>query len=512
METKKKKKKTRIWILIALVIIIAIVVLILPRGNVNAISQIKYSNYTVTKGSVESTVTGSGKLESADTEDIYVPDKVTISDVLVDSGDSVKSGQTLATLDTDSLKDRAASLSDDISSLDSKLAQMNSSKTVKYVYATEKGRIKYIPVSKGDDAVQSVSDYGALAIISTDGLMQVEIKTDSELSLHSKVTVKWDGVSVTGQIRNKTIGGYLITLSDYSAPYNKTAQIYSGETLLGEGVLGVHAPVAVYANGGTISKIYYNVNDKVSVNAKLFMLSYKPFTNSYQQKYLERTDKAQQLQVILNLLNNPVITSHSDGVISQVKFSDGDTTETTSDGKSIAFVVNTGGAVKMVVDVNELDIQSVKLDQKATVTLDSFPSEKLTGTVTRISSIGNTDKSITTFPVELTLSYDARFNTGMNGTATIMVNQSEGVLIVPIEAINEDPSGAFVYRGKEREKVYIETGISDGEYAEITKGLSEGDVLSYVKSDSSDSSSSSASGMKSPFGGSMPGNGGEVSK
>jgi hypothetical protein len=47
----------------------------------------------------------------------------------------------------------------------------------------------------------------------------------------------------------KTPTGYLVTLTDNGTPYQAAAQVYDGETLLGEGTLDIHAPVAVLASG-----------------------------------------------------------------------------------------------------------------------------------------------------------------------------------------------------------------------------------------------------------------------
>jgi HlyD family secretion protein len=143
-------------------------------------------------------------------------------------------------------------------------------------------------------------------------------------------------------------------------------------------------------------------------------------------------------------------------------------------------VLYTGGALKMMVSVDELDIESVALGQSATVTLDAFPDEKFAGSVTRISNVGETAKSVATFSVELTLDADARLKLGMNGNATILVDQATDALILPIAAISEDADGAYVYVGDELVKTYITTGLSDGTNAVVTGGLSEGDVVKYA--------------------------------
>ena len=521
MESKKKRKIWP-WILLA-VLAVLLIAAIRYIGKTRADSEsAAYETYTVARGSVSSTITGSGKLESAGTEDIDVPDGVIVSEVLVEAGDGVRTGDTLATLDADSLKDRAASLSAQLSTLDAELLRMSGSKTAETVYAPAKGRIKYLPVSEGSDVVESVAKYGSLALISTDGLMQVQVPSEQELAVSSEVTVKWQDGSDSGAVAEKTADGYLITLDDDKAPYGETAQVYSGETLIGEGTLAIHAPVAVFANGGTIGDVRCELDDSVSAGSKLFTLENGPYTADYQQKFSERTDVAGQLESVLAYLDDPKITAKSDGVVSAVNVAEGEepgsasasaqsssasvssvygsasssssTASAASSGESAAFVVDTGGALKMTISVDELDICSVTLGQEASVTLDAISSEKFTATVTRISGLGSADGSITTFPVELTLSPDARFLSGMSGNATILVDEADDALIIPIEAISEDSDGAFVYVGNDLVKTYITTGLSDGEYAEVKSGLSEGDVISYVAEDSDSTTLSTAQG------------------
>ena len=93
---------------------------------------------------------------------------------------------------------------------------------------------------------------------------------------------------------------------------------------------------------------------------------------------------------------------------------------------------------------------------------------------------------------------------GSNGDATITADKVDNVLLIPVEAISEDSNGEFVYVGTERKKTYITSGLSDGAYAEVKTGLSEGNKVLYVKSSTSENS-----GMPTPFGGSRNMGGGK---
>lgn len=486
----KKKRKKRAWIWIVAVVLVVIVTAALALRAVAASSNlVLYANYTVARGNVATTITGSGKLASPDSVDVALPDDITVASVLVQSGDTVTQGDVLATLDLASLSDRAATLASELSSLD---RQIRSRSTTTGIYSPVRGRIKYLPVAEGDDILGAIAQYGALALISSDELMQVEIQTDTALSLNSAVVVTWADGSAEGMVAQKTVDGYVVTLTDDGTPYQQSAQVYAADTLIGEGTITIHAPVAVYAAGGTIETVRFSENDTVNTSSKLFTLDNEPVTASYEQALADRTDKAALYQSVLSYMADPRLIAPADGIVSEIFISDDTKTATASDdsGTMTALTLLTGGAITMDVDVDELDINSVSLGQSVSVTLDAFASETFDATVTHVSKLGSTSGSITTYPVEITLSYDSRLFEGMSGSAVILADSAQDVLLIPIDAIFEDSTGVYVYilgaDGVTANRVDITTGLSDGTNAEVTSGLSEGDVLQYTDSSLTD--------------------------
>ena len=481
MDTKKKKSRVWIWI-VGVIVVLIVAALVLIRNAISNASQTVYASYTLASGSLETTITGSGKLESADSQTLQLPAGVTVGDVLVEAGDAVKAGDTLALLDPASLANRAAEVSSELSSLDRQIASRS---TTGSVTAPVRGRVKYLPVAEGDAVLSAVSQYGALAILSSDELMQVTISSDAELALYAKVKVVWAEGEKTGRIAAKTDTGYVVTLSDNGTPYLENAQVFDGETLLGEGTLEIHAPVAVLAAGGDIEDIRVNENDLVYANNVLFTLSHEPDTASYRQALSDRTEKAALYQTLLMYQADPRLLATNDGVVSDLFLKDNTDVASTQDssGLSDAVTLHLGGAVKMRIDVDELDINSVSLGQAVAVTMDAFPNETFEATVTHISRIGSAAGSITTYPVEVTLTGDARLLEGMNGSAVITTAKVENVLLVPIDNTYEDAAGTYVYSRAEDGtliRVDITLGLSDGTNAEVTGGLTAGQVIWYV--------------------------------
>ena len=220
---KSRKKKVLIWVLIVL--------LALAGGGWYAMKRMSdamqtaasaQNTYTVARGDVSVTITGSGKLETPDTADVTLPVGVKVDTLFVKEGDSVKAGDVLAALDGDSLQYRAAELSSELAALDQ---QLGSRKTRSRITAPVEGRIKYQPAAAGDDVIEAVNEYGCLAILSTDGSMEVRLQTDAALSLNDKVTVLWDGGSAEGTLVSRLDGGWLVTFSDEKAPYQETAEV-----------------------------------------------------------------------------------------------------------------------------------------------------------------------------------------------------------------------------------------------------------------------------------------------
>lgn len=491
MQSTKKKTRKWIWILLAVVVVIVVAFVVLSSATKRA-SQPVYSSYTVETGTIESTITGSGKLDSADSETIRVPGDIHVDAIPVEVGDYVKAGDVLATLDLASLEEQTAKISNELADLD---AQISSRDKVERVEAPVRGRIKYLPTQEGDDVLSIIDEYGALAILSTDGKMQLEITTTQQLILHSEVTVKWDGGSADGTIAEKTQNGYLVTLTDKGTPYQATAQVYNDDQLLGEGILDIHAPVSVLAAGGEVTDVNVKENTLVYAGNILFSLESAPDSASYRTSFAERADKAALYELLLSYQNDPRILAKTDGYIDEVLLTENSdiASSSTTDGLTDAFTIHTGGAVKMSIDADELDIELVQLGQAATITLDAYPNEVFQASVTRISRIGTEDGSITTFPVEVTLSYDERLLEGMNGSAVIQTNRSENVVVLPVDLINEDAQGQYVMvmsATGELVRQDITTGLSDGTNAEITSGLSAGDKV-WSLSDSS----TSATGM-----------------
>lgn len=184
--------------------------------------------------------------------------------------------------------------------------------------------------------------------------------------------------------------------------------------------------------------------------------------------------------------------------------------------ETAAFSIASATEASVSINVDELDILSVKEGQTATVTLDALDGQEFEGTITEVSNEASSGSSSAKYPVTITFEKTEDMLLGMSASATIHVNEAEDAVLIPVDALQEKGDSTFVYTEKDSDgnlsgEVEVETGISNGSQVEITSGLEEGDTVYYLKAESSDTNS----GQNMPGGmegqGSMPDmNGGEA--
>lgn len=92
--------------------------------------------------------------------------------------------------------------------------------------------------------------------------------------------------------------------------------------------------------------------------------------------------------------------------------------------------------VRMRALFNETDIGSVQAGQPTTVIVDAYPDRPFRGTVDKIEPQAVIQQSVTMFPVLIRLAnQDGFLKPGMNGEASVLVDQRDNVLSVPNDAI-----------------------------------------------------------------------------
>jgi RND family efflux transporter MFP subunit len=159
----------------------------------------------------------------------------------------------------------------------------------------------------------------------------------------------------------------------------------------------------------------------------------------------------------------------------------------TSKNTEVGAYLNVGNIVAGMVDISQLrvvvnipesNVYSLKQGQKVTVTADVLPGTKFEGIVSNISPRGN---SAHTYPVEVTIANNGKpqLKAGAYVNVSVDMGKTGQVLMIPRDAIVstvKDPSVYIVENGIVH-LTKITTGQDYGASLEVVSGLKAGDQI-----------------------------------
>jgi multidrug efflux pump subunit AcrA (membrane-fusion protein) len=136
--------------------------------------------------------------------------------------------------------------------------------------------------------------------------------------------------------------------------------------------------------------------------------------------------------------------------------------------------------VKVEFSIPEKDMVKVSKGQQARIRVDAYPDRTFNGKVTRLSPV--VDPITRSAYAEVTLSNpDHKLKPGMFAEIDIVVVSSKGAVVVPKDAILEEPNSGssfvFVVAGGSAMKKVVETGISQQGLVEVKSGLTFGEKM-----------------------------------
>jgi len=153
---------------------------------------------------------------------------------------------------------------------------------------------------------------------------------------------------------------------------------------------------------------------------------------------------------------------------------------------------------KMQIDtsVDESDIGKVKAGQKAAFTVDAYPESTFNGEVSVVRNAPITVSNVVTYDAVIIVdNTDLKLKPGMTANVSVETEIKQSVLRVPNAALRFKPAtsatitdqkgtkgpkgpGVWILENNKPKNVKITTGISDGNYTEVTSGeLTEGQQI-----------------------------------
>ena len=245
-----------------------------------------------------------------------------------------------------------------------------------------------------------------------------------------------------------------------------------------------------------------SISNSISFSGNLSLIDSATYTASssgtVKTLYAAAGDEVEAGAKLVRLNNGETITSDFAGRVNKVNVNAGDEV---AQGTEIVQVADFKH-MKISFRVDEYDISDISVGDACTVTVTSL-EKAFDTTIDAIDCISSSTGNVAYYTATAYVDVDdSRVLPGMQVTVSITQEETQDAVILKVDAVSFDATNqAYVWmKGEsgELEQVYITTGVSNGNYIEITEGLSDGDEV-YVESKETESTSTSLFG--SLFGG-----------
>lgn len=460
----------------------------------------EYLESAVERRNITNVFSGSGTIAAANTYTVnaLVSGTVLTADFAV--GDTIEEGTVLYTIDSSNAANSAEK------------AQRNYEDAVdaQYIRSTIGGTLASYKVEVGDvvtagQEVATVRDASTLLLT-----LEFPAADAANFTVGQAAQVTLDGTfeAVSGTVRSVSGADALssgnLLVRTVTIAVNNTGSLTTAQAATASinGVSALASAKFSYQNeqtitastGGTVTALCVKEGSSVSADTALVRISGKELTKQVQNASDNLRSAQMSMEDTENQLNNYTITSPISGTVISKEVKAGDTVSNTAGSTSLCTIYDLS-YLQMTVNVDELEILSIKEGQSVTITADAISDRTFTGVVTSVSKAGTTAGGTTTYPVTIRINDTGDLLPGMNATAEITTASTENALSIPNAAVvrgnyvlvtkdspsaaNADPSmtapEGYVY-------VKVTTGTSDDDYIAVTSGLQEGDTVAYTAS------------------------------
>lgn len=321
---KAKKRKIKNYIILACIVLIVVILAIMPllvSNNEQADGPVaSILSGTVETGDISTIIHGGGTLAEEDAVELTIPDGVKLKEFLVSNGDVVSEGDSLATVDRVSVMSAITQVQETLDYLVEEMDAASDEKVSSKIVAQSGGKVKLVYAKEGDNVQSVMLEHGALAVLSLDGIMAVEISSNATLSAGDAVTVTLsDGTETDGRVESNLAGNVIITVEDDGYAIDETVTVSDENgTVLGSGELYIHNAWKATAYSGTIDDVNIKAEDTVSAGKAIFTLSDTEYTAKFEMLSAQHREYEELMLELFQLYQSTTLTAPCDGVISGV--------------------------------------------------------------------------------------------------------------------------------------------------------------------------------------------------
>lgn len=498
----------RNWKKITAVVCVAAVAaaVLLPKNSKKAVqASTQYMETALERRDITNTFSGSGTISAANTYTVKSLVKGTVLTADFEVGDTIEKGTVLYTIDS---SDVATSVEKAQLALEQAQRSYDDTADAQYIRSVIGGTVASIKVKAGDYV--------------TAGQEIATVRDDSSLLLTLEFPAADASGFAVGQAAEVILNGTFETLSGTVQAVAGTDTISSGNLLVRTVTIAVknngslttaqaasatingvsalasarfdyqHQQTVTATTSGTVAAVCVKEGTAIEANTAIVQLSGTELSRQVQSAADSLLNAQLSMSDTEKQMENYTITSPISGTVIQKNVKAGDTVGTDTTASETLCTIYDLSYLEMTLNVDELEILSIKEGQTVTITADAISDRTFTGVVTSVSAAGTTTGGTTTYPVTIRIDDTGDLLPGMNATAEIEVSSASNALAVPNGSVvrgnyvlvtKDSPSAANAVQDMTAPDGYvyvkITTGTSDNDSIEVTGGLQEGDTIAY---------------------------------
>jgi HlyD family secretion protein len=484
--------KSHKWISAIIVVIIIFVGFSAVKAMSSTSGETRYVTTTVQKGTVISSVSGSGQVSATDQVDVKAKVSGDITWIGVTAGQTVYAGQALATIDNTNAKasvddatatlaqsklqyqkDSASAPLDYQNTLDALAsAKVDLSTTFNNTFNTLSNTYLDLPTAVtgaqnilyGNDLSPSSGQWNVdfmvslfnnkdadkvkindFATIAEDDYKTARAEYDASL-LQYKTLTRTSSVEDIQSLLDNSVDtttsiaqavqselNLLSLISDTATTYNmKLPSVFA--TMQTNARSYLSTTNSDLSNLLTAQKNIITANQTIKTDQQnITLMQVGNSTDgsdpiSLQISQNNLTKQERDLENLKTALYDYTVVAPFDGTVASVSGVVGDTAGT------IATIITKQQVAEL--SLNEVDAAKVSAGQKAVLTFDAISDLSITGTVAEVDSVGTVSQGVVSYTVKITFDVqDARIKPGMTVNASIQTAVHNDVLVVPSSAV-----------------------------------------------------------------------------
>ncbi len=403
---------------------------------------------TVGVGDVELFVTGIGKVEAASAADLSFARVARIVQVFVQPGDSVGTGDVLVALASDSEQ-----LAYDRAVLNLRLAELQQQDVTKPVDESA------IRIAEANLKSAQGAYLGIQNAVSPADLQAAELRYQQAL----------DAIALAQKARTQANGGQvdeaykLLDAQIGSASFNAEIARLQLESLKS-------------GNSGALTAASGRI---LQAKRELERVKAGPTQAQIDQANIAVQQAQLQVDQAAKALSQMTLIAPFDAYVSVVNVQEG---SVSAPGLPAVHLTDLS-LLRVVVQVDEIDIHQLKTGLPARIKVDALPGIELPATIESIALVGTNNNGIINYDVQVRLDKtDLRVRPGMTAEALVIVDEQRNVLSIPNEYIRLDRQRDKAYvnivdRTGRLQEVEVTLGLQGEDSSEVLGGVQPGDVL-----------------------------------